>query len=294
MCTAISDNLKGHFLARTLDVERSYGERILGVGRKFPFSFLREETVSEHPFILGIGIESEGYPLFFDAVNERGLAVAGLNFPDSARYHKARNGKTNVASFEFIPFVLSKCQGVGEARELLRDVNVTDDGFSTSLCAAPLHWIIADRDECIVAEPLSDGLRVYENPLGVLTNEPPFPLQSKGCEEYTYSSRECFSSRARFCRAQYVKSHTRAFSSSEGVSRMLSIMDTVRVPYACSSTPTGEPTYTAYTSCADTQNCVYYVREHSRFSVGRVEMGDFDFGASALRTLNFCHVKQIM
>ena len=306
MCTAISDNQNGHFFARTLDVERSYGERLLGVGRNFPLHFLHEETENRHPFILGVGIVSDGYPLFFDAVNECGLAMAGLSFPESARYCCVQNGKTNVASFELIPFLLSKCESVGDARALLRNIVVTDDDFSHTFPATPLHWIIADKNECIVAEPLDDGLHVYENPFGVLTNEPPFPSQTDGLKEYCYSASESYTSRARFSRAQYVKSRALAtpsssFSSSslaspslDGVFRVFSLMATVRVPYACSSTPEGKPSYTVYTSCADTQNCAYYVEGESPFEVARVTMGECDANSSAIREIPFGQADRIM
>ncbi len=284
MCTAISDNTIGHFLARTLDVERSYGERILGVGRSYALPFLHEATQERHPFIMGVGIERNGYPLFFDALNECGLAMAGLSFPKSAKYLPSQKGKTNVASFEVIPFLLSKCESVGDARALLCDLVVTDDAFSPDLPSTPLHWIIADKNECIVAEPREDGLRIYENPIGVLTNEPPFPCQLDGYKELSYSLSESFSSRARFCRAQYVKSCALVppAHSLDGVSRIFSITSALRVPYACSCTPDGKPSYTAYTSCADTQECAYYMQGYSIFDIRRASIRDFDADADLI------------
>ena len=37
--------------------------------------------------------------------------------------------------------------------------------------------MISDSDECIVIEQMKDGLKIYENPYGVLTNNPPFHYQ---------------------------------------------------------------------------------------------------------------------
>jgi len=47
----------------------------------------------------------DGYPLYFDGTNEKGLSMAGLNFPENADYKPEASGKTNITPFEFIPWM---------------------------------------------------------------------------------------------------------------------------------------------------------------------------------------------
>ena len=55
------------------------------------------------------------------ATNEKGLSMAGLNFPENADFKPAKDGKTNVASFEFILWILSQCESLSEARLIQSD-----------------------------------------------------------------------------------------------------------------------------------------------------------------------------
>ena len=126
----------------------------------------------------------DDYPLYFDAANEHGLAMSGLNYPDNAFYAPSKTGHKNVASFELIPWVLGQCATVDEAKKLLTNVNVTNRQFSPDLPASPLHWLIADQTSAIVVESDHDGVHVYDDPVGVLTNNPSFPKQLFNLNNY--------------------------------------------------------------------------------------------------------------
>ena len=56
-------------------------------------------------------------------------------------------------------------------------MNLTNTQFSENFPCAQLHWILADASGCLVIESMQDGFHIYENPVGVLTNNPPFPQQ---------------------------------------------------------------------------------------------------------------------
>ena len=83
----------------------------------------------------------EGYPLYYDAANEAGLCMAGLNFAGFAQYGASEKGKDNVACFEFIPWVLGQCSSVKDVRKLLPQLQLTGIPFSKKLPTAQLHWI---------------------------------------------------------------------------------------------------------------------------------------------------------
>ena len=110
MCTSISINDKHHLFGRTLDLEYSYNEQVIISPEKFRFNFIHQKTINDHPAIIGIGCIADGVPLYYDAINSHGLAIAALNFPAQAVYHTANSSKTNIASFEVIPWVLCNCK----------------------------------------------------------------------------------------------------------------------------------------------------------------------------------------
>ena len=204
MCTAATYKTKDFYFGRTLDYEFSYGEEIVVMPRRFPLDFRFLGKSEEHYAIIGMAHVADDYPMFYDAVNEKGLAMAGLNFVGNAVYREpiaetetdaAHNraaegaGTTNlqgeekprrvknVAQFEFISYLLSRCASIAEVRAELADLNLTGTPYSEHFPPAQLHWIIADKDETITVESVAEGLKIYDNPAGVLTNNPPFDLQ---------------------------------------------------------------------------------------------------------------------
>ena len=178
MCTAATYKTKDFYFGRTLDYEFSYGDEITITPRNYPFHFRHSDKVLDsHYAIIGMAHVAGDYPLYYDAINEKGLGMAGLNFVGNAAYAEPVSDKENVAQFEFIPWILSQCATLEEARQKLSTMNLTNTQFSENFPCAQLHWILADASGCLVIESMKDGLHIYENPVGVLTNNPPFPQQ---------------------------------------------------------------------------------------------------------------------
>ena len=65
-------------------------------------------------------------------------------------------------------------------------MNLVGTPYSDTLPTAQLHWIIADKSGAITVESVADGLKVYENPVGVLTNNPPFNYQMFNLNNYMH------------------------------------------------------------------------------------------------------------
>ena len=178
MCTAATYKTKDFYFGRTLDYEFSYGDEIAITPRNYPFHFRHSDQIlDKHYAIIGMAHISDSYPLYYDAINEKGLGMAGLNFVGNAAYANPVSDKENIAQFEFIPWILSQCTTLEEARRKLSAMNLTNTQFSETFPCAQLHWILADTSGCIVVESMKDGLHIYDNPVGVLTNNPPFPQQ---------------------------------------------------------------------------------------------------------------------
>ena len=177
MCTAVSLLSGDFYFGRNLDYEFSYGDEVTVTPRGYTFPMRGHAPLRTRYAIIGMAYVQGDYPLYYDAINEKGLGVAGLNFVGNAVYFPAQAERDNVTQFELIPWLLGQCATLCEARELLGRINLLNEPFSPELPLAQLHWLIADQTGSITVESTADGLHVYDNPVGVLTNNPPFPMQ---------------------------------------------------------------------------------------------------------------------
>ena len=266
MCTAIHF---GNFFGRTLDLECSFGEEVVVMPRGSRLSFIYEGERSTKHKIIGTAHLRGCEPLFYDAINEAGVGVAALNFPKYALYRSKKGKSLNLASFEVISYILSECDSVSAAKEILAATNVTDDDYGGGLNATPLHWMIADKNESIVFESTKDGCKVYDNPYGVITNAPSFEYQITRLSDFMqlvpsepenllvpraeikpYSRGMGavglpgdYSSSSRFIRAVFVKENT-ILPEGEEIEGFFHVMDSVSVPLGCIRTDKGEPVST--------------------------------------------------
>ncbi len=276
MCTAIYDS-KNHLFGRTLDLEYSYNESVIATPKKFLVKLRCEESFYAQYRILGMGIEKQGFPLYYDAMNEKGLAMAGLNFPKSAVYFEEKSGKVNLAPFELIPYILGKCQTIDEAIFFLKKLNVCHISFSNDLSVTPMHWIIADKQRSLVIESVKNGLNLYENDIGVLTNEPPFWYHRTRLEDFknlsvkekgtaytrglaSYGLPGDYSSVSRFVRAAFFLKNS--IVKANAITQFYKIFDTVCVPRGAVILENGEDVVTQYTSCMDLVNGIYYYKTY--------------------------------
>ena len=184
MCTAATYCSGDFYFGRNLDYEFSYGEHVTIMPRNYPIR-LHGGALDRHYAMIGMAHIQNDYPLYYDAVNEKGLCIAGLNFVGNAVYPPVTQGVASVPQYALIPWLLGTCATVAEARNALARVVVDNTPFAPELPCAQLHWLVADRSGCIVVEATADGLHVYDDPVGVLTNNPPFPQQLAALRNYT-------------------------------------------------------------------------------------------------------------
>ena len=298
MCTAISLKQDDLYFGRTLDNEFSYLEEVTLTPRNFTFNFRNGEVLKSHYSLIGMAYNKDDFPLYYDAVNEKGLCMAGLNFVGNACYRKPRENKVNVAQFELIPYILGKCSKVSEAEEIIRNLNITDIPFSDDLPLAELHWIIADKERTVTLESTKNGINLYENPVGVLANNPEFPIHLEKLNDYRHLSAENvrntfgegidlkqyskgmgaiglpgdFSSSSRFVRATFVKAN----SVCEGdevskVNQFFRVMATVEPTRGVCVTDAGY-NISIYTSCCNAQKGIYYYKTYDNLSITAVDM----------------------
>lgn len=299
MCTAITLTTKDHYFGRNLDLEYSYIETITITPRNFPLPFRKKETISHHYAMIGTAFVQNNYPLYYDATNEKGLSMAGLNFPENAYYFPCEKGKDNITPFEFIPWILAQCGTVPEAKALLAHLNLLDEPFQSELPLSPLHWMIADKTSSIVVESTKDGLHIYDNPVGVLTNNPPFEMQlfhlnnymnlsnvppenhfSEHLELKKYSNGMGaiglpgdWSSQSRFVRASFAKMNSKCGTSEEeSVSQFFHLLGSVEFPRGCVEMKKDVYEITVYSSCCNINKGIYYYKTYEHHGITGVDM----------------------
>lgn len=308
MCTAVSFKASEHYFGRNLDLEHSYDENIIITPRKYPFKFRRTKSIEEHYAMIGMGIVVDNYPLYFDATNERGLSIAGLNFPDNAVYYEEQREKDNITPFEFIPWLLSGCSSVREAAGILEKTNIVDIPFNEELPLTPLHWMISDREETIVVEAVREGLRIYNNPVGVLTNNPAFNMQMFNLNNYMQMSTRPpvnfftdslefrvysrgmgalglpgdLSSQSRFVKAVFTKMNSVVGDSDEdNISQFFHILGSVEQQKGCVRIE-DEYEITIYSSCCNTDRGIYYYTTYGNRCINGVDMNAENLETDAL------------
>lgn len=311
MCTAISYKTKDHYFGRNLDLEYSYEETITITPRNYPFAFRKERDFLKHYAMIGMAYVQDDYPLYYDATNEKGLSMAGLNFPGNAVYLSKQSDKYNVTPYELIPWVLGQCKDVPEARKLLEKTNLVNLAFHKELPLTPLHFMLSDTMESIVIEPTEDGIRIVDNPVKVLTNNPPFQYQmfnlnnymkmskkpplntfAKGLPMETYSRGMGalglpgdVSSVSRFVRAAFVKWNSiSGDGEEESVSQFFHILGAVEQQKGCVQLSNGEYEYTLYSSCCNTDKGIYYYKTYQNSQITAVHLHHEDLEGSRLIT----------
>lgn len=318
MCTAAAYRKNGFYFGRNLDYEMSYGEKIVITPRNFRFDFTAYGANAAHYAMIGTAHMANGYPLYYDAANEKGLCIAALNFVNSASYSERTNGCT--ATFELIPLVLAKCADIGEARVLLSKITLGNIPFNKQLPAAKLHWILADKNETIVAEPKNGKLIIYSNPTNVLANEPPFDYQMQNLNNYmalsphppensfsaalplkTYSRGMGalglpgdLSSQSRFVRAAFVAANSVSGNGEyDGIMQLFHILGSVEQQNGCCITENGGLEKTIYTACFDAQSGVYYYTTYENRQITAIDMFKANLNAAELACYPMINTPQI-
>ena len=299
MCTATTYKTKDFYFGRTLDYEYSYEEEVTITPRNYPFQFKQKEIINNHYAIIGMAYVCENYPLYYDAINEKGLGMAGLNFVGNAYYNEPKEDKDNITQFEFIPWILSQCATVKEAKKLIEKINITNIPFNNQLPLAQLHWLISDETESITLESVEEGIKIYENPIGVLTNNPPFDKQLFELNNYMYLSSKNpennfskkinldnysrgmgaiglpgdLSSQSRFIRAAFVKMNSiSGKEENESVSQFFHILNSVDQQRGCCELDDGKFEITIYTSCCNATKGIYYYTTYDNHQITAIDM----------------------
>lgn len=309
MCTCITYENGDFYFGRTLDLEYNFGEQVVITPRNYTFSFRKLPELTHHYAMIGMASVAQQYPLYAEAVNEKGLGIAGLNFPGNACYKEEQENKKNVTPFELIPWILGQCKNVDEAKILLKEVNLLNVPFAEHMPLSPLHWMIADHEKCIVIEAVEEGVMIYDNPYGVMTNNPTFPFYQMYMNHFmnlTSKSPQCsfaddlklsvygqgmgamglpgdFSPASRFVKAAFLKWNSRStIDENSNVSQFFHIMDGVSMVKGAVITPEGRKDITTYTCCINTDKGIFYYKTYDNSQIQAVNLWKEDLESGNL------------
>lgn len=317
MCTAMTLVTKENelFFGRNMDFSFEIDPHIFIVPKNYPWvNALTGTRMGDDYCFIGIGQETEGLLGFFDGVNERGFAAAALYFAGYAKYEDRVNakGRTPVASFEFLHYILGKCASVQELKSVAKQVAIVGMEDPVTGSAAPLHWIAADRTgDCVVIEQSESGMVIFDNPLGVLANSPDLPWHMTNLRSYMGASPEQeeeafwsgikltpfgqaggtralpggYTSPDRFVRTAYLKSFLPVpRNRKEAVVSCFHIMEGVTIPKGAVMTSRGSYDYTKYTAFINTASCEYYFKTYDSLQVCMA--GLFESNTGVMQTVN--------
>ncbi|WP_432644838.1 choloylglycine hydrolase [Methanobrevibacter sp.] len=310
MCTAARFESKDHYFGRNFDYEISYNERVTLTPRNYKLDFKNEDSLDNHHAILGITAGIDSYPLYYDAFNEKGLAMAGLNFDGYAEYsEKTESSKTNLAEFEFIPFILGKCDNVDQAYDIIKNLNMLNTSFNETLPVSPLHWMVADKNRSIVVEYTKDGLTIFDNPVDILTNNPTFDMQLFNLNNYIHVSNKNatnhftkdyplldysrgmgglglpgdYSSMSRFVKAVFVSQNSIANDDEvSSVNQFFHILNSVEQPKGATLVSSDNYEYTIYSSCMNLDKGILYYRTYDNLAINGIDFDSYDLDEDKL------------
>jgi len=311
MCTSISYKGIHHLFGRNLDLDYTFNQEVVVTPRNFKFNLRNGEVIDNHHAIIGMAVISNHYPLYFDATNEKCLSVAGLNYPKTSHYFEVQPSHKTITSFEVIPYILTQCASINEVKKLFSDITITNEAFSENFPTSPLHWLVSDSKDSIVIESNTDGLHIYDNQVGVLTNNPSFPMQLFNLNNYRSLSTKplkntfCqdlemdlysngmgaiglpgdLSSMSRFVRATFTKENIlKGQNLEEDIYQFFHVLNSVEQQKGICDVGNQEYEYTIYSSCCDTDTGIYYYKTYNNSQINAVSLFKEDLSSSTLST----------
>ncbi|MGL5695191.1 MAG: choloylglycine hydrolase [Peptostreptococcaceae bacterium] len=319
MCTSLSikSNEGKYFFGRNMDLEYNFNQSVLIIPKNFTFEDkVTGNMVKTNYAIIGMGTIIDNHPAIADAMNEKGLACAGLNFEGYAYFEKKLSpGKTNIAAYDFIHWVLSNHETVDEVKEAINNIELVNVPINENTPVSMLHWMIADKTgKSIVVEKTKDKLAVYDNTVGVMTNNPTFDWHLTNLNEYInvtpqhpketkWSDQQIkslgvgagmlgipgdFASVSRFVRIAYIRSQTPNIENdSTAIAQFFNMLDYVKMVKGGTLTPTGHEDVTIYSSCMDQEKGIYYYKTYDNSRVNAIDMNKEDLDASEIKVFPY-------
>lgn len=321
MCTGLSFVNGDFYFGRNLDLDYHFGEQVVITPRNFTLTYKCEAPQTKHLALIGMASVVDGYPLYAEAVNEAGLGMAGLNFPGFAHYASVKKENAlNLTPYEIILRLLAQCKSVQEVRAKIANLNMVEIDFKQGLPCASLHWLIADKHESAVLEVTKEQTKLYDNPVGVLTNNPTFDyhllnlhaylgvnpnqpvdtltklgLQPLGQGVGTVGLPGDYSPASRFIKAVYLKSHALCEQSElANVTTFFHILDSVAFVNGATQTPDKTHDITLYSCCVNARTGEYYYKTYENNQLTKISLHNVDLEQTTLSCYPLVTTQQVL
>ena len=315
MCTCIDFKTKDFYFGRTLDLEYRYKEQVCITPRGYNFNLKNGNKIKTKYALIGIATVIKDYPMYYEACNEKGLCMAGLNFPKTCVYNDPLEGKLNITPFELIPYFLGLYKSVKEVKEEIKNLNITNLSYMEGFPLTSLHFMFSDCKESIVVEQTIDGLKVYDNPVGVMTNNPSFDYQIKNLNNYmtltaSYGKNNFanniklepygvgmgaiglpgdYSPASRFVKACFIKQNSVCDDDEiSSVTQFFHILDSVSFVKGAIITQNNRYDITTYSCCINASKGIYYYKTYYNNQINRVMLNDSNMNSNKLTIYDLC------
>lgn len=320
MCTCINFKTKDNYFGRNLDLEYRFNEKVVITPRNYKFNLKNGTSITSKYSMIGMATVVSNYPLYAEATNEKGLSMAGLYFPKNACFFKEEDNKLNLSPYELILYFLGLYSSISEIKKDIANLNITNTPFSKEMPVSDLHWMISDESECIVIEQMEDGLKVYNNPIGVLTNNPPFEYHLNNINNYSnlspYNSENTFSNKinlnqygqgmgaiglpgdnspaSRFIRASFNKLNSKCEDDEKSsVTQFFHILDSVSMVQGTTITKENKNDITTYSCCINTSKGIYYYKTYTNNQIIAIKMFEKEKNNKYLSIFDLIEEQQI-
>jgi len=263
-----------------------------------------------------------------DGINEKGLSAGAFYFSTCADYAplSEKNRASALSPVDFPNWILTQFATLDEVRAAIRQGKVAIvptpvNGWGP--VAPPLHYIIYDKSgKSIVIEPVDGTLKVYDNPIGVITNSPGFDYMITNLRNYIHLSPQNsqslnlggvtllpfgqgtglsglpgdYTPPARFVRAAFFSANTPpAKDATEGIYQVFHLLNAFDIPLGITrSTDKGTVyyDYTQATVARDPYNLRYYFRMYNDQTIRMADLNRFDLNSTKALTVSTMGLRQ--
>lgn len=306
-----------------MDIPYSFNEAVLIIPKNYQLQDrVTGNTVINNRAIIGMGTVIDDHPVLADAMNDAGLACAGLNFEGYAYFEKEPvEGKHNIAPYDFIQWVLSNHETIEEVKEGLKDLELVNRPINDNTPVSMLHWMVTDKTgKAIVVEKTKNCITVYDNPIGVMTNNPTFDWHLTNLKEYLHltptSPKQAkwgehtlnalgvgagtigmpgdFASVSRFVRIAFVRAHmTKVENDIQAFTQFFHMLDYVKMVKGGVRTDEGLEDLTTYSSCMDQEKGIYYYRTYGNNRINAIDMHKEQLEGNDLKIFDYLTTQDI-
>lgn len=124
-----------------------------------------------------VGANGLGLPAIIDGLNDQGLYAGIFFFPGYATYTPvtADNQSRSLANYQYTLWILANFSTVADLKAAFNTVSLAATPVAALGGPAPAHFRVVDKTgAAVVIEQLNGTLKIFDDPLGVITNSPSF------------------------------------------------------------------------------------------------------------------------